>query len=177
MKFTAVLLALATAAIAAPTANTELDTRGNRDSCDDYGKNHGKNYGNNWDNDNYGNDHGKGHGKGYGNVDKYRQRHGHGRHHGKQEYCDNWVPVDKNLIALDITADICINLNVAGLINVDIDLDVEVDVDLLRQNYPTYQSLYCCPDKKCQKGKKVRKESCWEHEFDGKYKNRNGGKY
>jgi len=78
---------------------------------------------------------------------------------------------------LDIDVDICINLNVPGLLNIDVNLDVEIDIDLLSQNYPTYKSLYCCPDKQCKKGQKVRKEKCWEHEFDNKYKHGKGGKY
>ncbi|OAQ59576.1 hypothetical protein VFPPC_03806 [Pochonia chlamydosporia 170] len=168
MKFANVALAMATAAIAAPA--TDIETRGDRNSCDKYrGNDHDHHDWNNY------NSHGKHRNR--HDLDRYRQRNGYGRHHGKKQFCNNWIPVDKDLVALDIDADICLNINIPGVLKVDLDVDLEIDLDLLVTNYPNYKGLYCCPDRKCKKGKKIQKDNCWEHEWDAKYKNRKGGRY
>ncbi|KAG6028242.1 hypothetical protein E4U41_000729 [Claviceps citrina] len=99
---------------------------------------------------------------------------GYGRYQGEKKHCDNWVPVDSSLVALDVHADICLNLEVdiLGLIQVDLSasVDVEIDLELLRSRYPSCQRLVCDPTYSCKKGEKVPMEKCWEHEFDeGKY--------
>ncbi|KAK2603600.1 hypothetical protein QQS21_004181 [Conoideocrella luteorostrata] len=150
MKFAVALIALATAAFAAPTAPTTsaLEVRGGYgggdcESCHEH--------------DGYGHDH-----------DGYGHRSGYGRHHGRKERCDNWVPCDKDGIVLDIEAEVCLNVNVLGLLKVDlkVDLDVEIDIGLIKKHYPSCERLYCDPHHSCEKGKKVHEDKCWEHEFD-----------
>ncbi|CCE29162.1 hypothetical protein E4U22_008466 [Claviceps purpurea] len=94
---------------------------------------------------------------------------GYGRYHGQKKHCDNWVPVNAEGIALDINAEICLNLQFdLGFINIDLSaaFDVEIDVALLHLFYPSCQRLVCDPTYSCKKNEPIPEDKCWTHEFD-----------
>ncbi|KAG5927700.1 hypothetical protein E4U53_002820 [Claviceps sorghi] len=107
-------------------------------------------------------------------CDLQHSRGGYGRYHGQERSCDNWVPVDENGIALDVEAEVCLNLQVGiGLgpigIGLSLDLDAQIDIALIAFKYPSCRRLVCDPTHSCQKGKPIPEKKCWNHEFDDKY--------
>ncbi|KAG5979468.1 hypothetical protein E4U55_005141 [Claviceps digitariae] len=97
------------------------------------------------------------------------QKAGYGRYHGEKRHCDNWVPVDESGIALDVKAEICLNLDInLGFIDFDFSaaLDVNIDVALLHLYYPTCKRVVCDPTYSCRKGQRIPEDKCWTHQMD-----------
>ncbi|KAG5991045.1 hypothetical protein E4U54_003980 [Claviceps lovelessii] len=105
-----------------------------------------------------------------GACDYQHESSGYGRYHGEKRHCSNWVPVDEKGIALDVHAQVCLNLDVSiiGLIHLDLSaqLDLDVDVELLHYYYPTCKRLVCDPTYSSYKGQPIQEDKCWTHEMD-----------
>ncbi|KAG6002311.1 hypothetical protein E4U21_003263 [Claviceps maximensis] len=97
------------------------------------------------------------------------QSGGYGRYQGQKRHCDNWVPVDEAGIALDVHAEVCLNLDLhLGIINIDLSavLDVDVDIELLALRYPSCRRLVCDPTYSAHRGQRIPEDKCWTHEMD-----------